>query len=65
MRHVVLRSASDIDRPGVRELIARAVASSPNPFDTATPGRMVIKSISARQRPRRPPEKPPSGKPRA
>ncbi|HEV7590306.1 MAG TPA: DUF1801 domain-containing protein [Longimicrobium sp.] len=53
-RHVVLKEAADIDTPAVRELIALAVGRSPRPFDTAAPGRMVVKSISARQRPRRP-----------
>jgi hypothetical protein len=52
-RHVVLKEAADIDTPAVRELIARAVARSKQPFDTAAPGRMVVKSISAKQRPRR------------
>jgi hypothetical protein len=55
-RHIVLKEAADIDSPAVRELIALAVARSPSPFDRASPGRMVIKSISAKQRPRRPPE---------
>ena len=50
--------AGDLDRPEVRELIAAAVARSPTPFDTASPGRMVVKSISARQRPRLPAERP-------
>ena len=53
-RHIVLKEAADIDSPAVRALIARAVARSPKPFDTAASGRMVIKSISAKQRPRRP-----------
>ena len=53
-RHIVLKEAADIDSPAVRALIARAVARSPKPFDTAAPGRMVVKSISAKQRPRRP-----------
>ena len=57
VRNVRLGSAADVDRPEIRELIAYAVASSPQPFDTAGPGRMVIKSISAKQRPRRPAEK--------
>ncbi|HEX6750531.1 MAG TPA: DUF1801 domain-containing protein [Longimicrobium sp.] len=56
-RHVKLGSAADVDRPEIRELIGHAVASSPQPFDTGGPGRMVIKSISAKQRPRRPAEK--------
>jgi len=53
-RHIVLKEAADIDSPAVRALIALAVARSPKPFDTAASGRMVIKSISAKQRPRRP-----------
>jgi hypothetical protein len=53
-RHVVLGEAADIDSPAVRALIAHAVARSKQPFDTAAPRRMVIKSISAKQRPRRP-----------
>jgi hypothetical protein len=55
-RAIVLNEAADIDTPAVRALIALAVAGSPRPFDTAAPRRMVIKSISAKQRPRRPPE---------
>jgi hypothetical protein len=53
-RHVVLKEAADIDIPAVRALIALAVARSKQPFDTAASGRMVVKSISAKQRPRRP-----------
>ncbi|HET7230547.1 MAG TPA: hypothetical protein VFJ16_11130 [Longimicrobium sp.] len=58
-RHIVLSSPADIDTPAVRALIGHAVAASPQPFDTAAPGRIVIKSISARQRPRRPDQRPP------
>lgn len=58
-RHIVLREPADIDTPSVRALIRHAVAASPAPFDTAGPGRMVIKSISAKQRPRRPEDRPP------
>jgi hypothetical protein len=59
-RHIVLDGPADVDRPEVRDLIALAVASSVKPFDG--PGRMVIKSISAKQRPRRPPEGAPAKK---
>jgi hypothetical protein len=55
-RHIVLGEPADIEKPAVRELIRHAIARSPVPFDTAGEGRMVIKSISAKQRPRRPPE---------
>ena len=54
VRNIRLGSAADLDRPEVRELVALAVARSKAPFDPVRPGCMVIKSISARQRPRRP-----------
>ncbi|HEX8695703.1 MAG TPA: DUF1801 domain-containing protein [Longimicrobium sp.] len=53
-RHLVLEDAADLDRPQVRELIAQAVARAPQPLDGTRPGRIVIKSVSAKQRPRRP-----------
>jgi hypothetical protein len=59
-RHVVLKEAAEIDSPAVRELIAHAIGRSKQPFDTAAPGRMVVKSVSARQRPRRPAESVPT-----
>jgi len=64
VRNIRLGSAADVDRPEVRELIALAVAGSQTPFDPARPRRMVIRSISAKQRPRRPPENPARRKPR-
>jgi hypothetical protein len=54
VRHLVLESAAMLDRPGVRALIAAAVNSAATPLDRAQPRRLVIKSISAKQRPRRP-----------
>lgn len=56
VRSLRLDEAADIDQPAVRELIAHAVAASRTPFDATSPGRMVIKSISAKQRLRRPSE---------
>jgi hypothetical protein len=53
-RHVVLKSAADLDEPAIRELIAQAVARSEKPFESKGRGRLIIKSISAKQRPRRP-----------
>ena len=53
VRHVVLDSASDLDRPEVRALIALAVARSKSKIP-ARGGTLVIKSVSAKQRPRRP-----------
>jgi len=54
VRHLVLEEAEDLDRPPVEELIAQALARARRPMDGTGPGRMVIKSISPRQRPRRP-----------
>jgi hypothetical protein len=53
-RHIVLGSAADLDDPAVRELISQALARAVKPFDGTTRSRLVIKSISAKQRPRRP-----------
>ena len=49
VRQVVLESADDLDEPEVRELIKQAVGKAE--FDER---RMIIKSISKKQRPRRP-----------
>jgi hypothetical protein len=54
VRHLVLASPADLDRPGVRTLVRRAVAAAEVPLDPAQPRRLVIKSVSARQRARRP-----------
>jgi hypothetical protein len=61
-RHVVLGGPEDVDTPAIRELIAHALRTSARPFDAALPGRMVIRSISAKQRPRRAPDKPERGR---
>jgi hypothetical protein len=52
VRHVVLKEAEDLDDPAVCELMAHALKRSPEPL--TGPGRMLIKSLSAKQRPRRP-----------
>jgi hypothetical protein len=54
MRHIVLESAATLDRPGVRNLMVQARASARNPIDPKGKHRIVIKAISAKQRPRRP-----------
>lgn len=53
-RHIVLRAASDLDKPAMEALIVSALESAAHALDGAGAGRIVIKSISARQRPRRP-----------
>jgi hypothetical protein len=52
-RHVRLESPDVIDRPAVAALIEQAVARG-EPWDPQRPRRLVIKSVSAKQRPRRP-----------
>jgi hypothetical protein len=54
VRHLVLASPADLDRPAVRTLVRRAVAGAEVPLDATQPRRLVIKSVSARQRARRP-----------
>jgi hypothetical protein len=43
-----------IDDPGVQDLIAQALELSEKKIDPSQPRRLIIKSISAAQRPRRP-----------
>jgi hypothetical protein len=54
VRNVLLDDASDLDRPAVKALMAEALATAKVPFDPATAYRLIIKSISAKKRPRRP-----------
>jgi len=54
VRHIRLDPPETLDRPEVRALIDRALASAEKPLDPAQPYKLVIKSISAKQRPRRP-----------
>jgi hypothetical protein len=54
VRHVRLYDATALDDPSVEALIAEAISRSEPPFDLAAGQRLVIKSISAKQRPRRP-----------
>jgi hypothetical protein len=54
VRNVRLQSAKDLETPAVRMLIAEALARAKVPIDGGSPGRLIIRSISAKQRPRRP-----------
>ena len=54
VRHIKLASARDLDKKAIRALIAAAIAMSDVPFDPRRRGTLVIKSISKKQRPRRP-----------
>jgi hypothetical protein len=54
VRHVRLHTSDAFDDPRVQELIAAALDRSEPPIDPAAELPLIIKSISARQRPRRP-----------
>jgi hypothetical protein len=54
VRSIVLEDATVLDEPPVRTLISRALEAAARPIDGSARRRIVIKSISAKQRPRRP-----------
>ena len=54
VRHVKLRTPGDIERPPVLALIAEAVARAEPPLRREATRRVVIRSQSAKRRPRRP-----------
>jgi hypothetical protein len=54
VRHVRLHQPEAFDDPRIQALIAAALDETQWPIDPAQPQRLIIKSISAKQRPRRP-----------
>jgi hypothetical protein len=52
-RFIRLESADVLDEPDVDALVAAAIAQSKAPFQAPGRGRLVIRSVSAKQRPRR------------
>ncbi len=54
VRHIKLDNGAMIDDPGVQDLIAQALELAGRTIDPAQPRRLIIKSVSAKQRPRRP-----------
>jgi len=54
VRHVVLTEIAVLDHPHIRELMQHALARSGASLQTGKRGAIVIKSIAAKQRPRRP-----------
>jgi hypothetical protein len=54
VRHIKLTSARDLDKPAIRALVKAAVSRSDVPFDSRGRAKLVIRSISKKQRPRRP-----------
>jgi hypothetical protein len=54
VRHVRLQSPTDLDTPDIRALIQDALSRARVRIDPAGRRRLIIKSVSAKQRPRRP-----------
>lgn len=54
VRNLRLDSVERLDDPAVRALIGEAVARGPQPFRDVSARRLIIKSVSAKRRPRRP-----------
>jgi hypothetical protein len=53
-RHIVLESPAMLADPRVEALLAQALMKAKMPIDPESPGKLVITSIAAKQRPRRP-----------
>lgn len=53
VRHIRLSSPADLNKRPVRKLISLATAQAWPPIDVDARNRLVIKSVSAKQRPRR------------
>jgi len=51
---VRLKDRNTLQLPAVRKIIAEALKHSPSDFSAHTKGKTIVKSISAKQRPRRP-----------
>ncbi len=56
VRHVLLAGPDTLDEPAVEALIAAALAQADRPMPDGGTGMSIIKSISTKQRPRRPGE---------
>lgn len=54
VRNVRLASPADLESPPIRQLILEAVSRSSPPLDRTRPPLLIIRSISPKQRPRRP-----------
>jgi Domain of unknown function (DU1801) len=54
VRHIVLTDLKILEQPAVKKLMALALKSAKKPLDPKQRRRLIIKSVSAKQRPRRP-----------
>jgi hypothetical protein len=55
-KHVRLPSAKTLEEPAVASLMVEATHKAKVPFDPDNKHRLIIRSVAAKQRPRRPPE---------
>jgi len=53
-RHIVVPGAAALDEPAVRALMLEAESRAKVPFDPQGEHRLIVRSVSAKQRPRRP-----------
>jgi hypothetical protein len=53
VRNIRLASPKDLDKPEVKAIFAAAMKTAFEPIDPTAKGRLVIVSVSAKQRPRR------------
>jgi Domain of unknown function (DU1801) len=54
VRHIVLNDARELHLPAVEALISAALATAKKPLDPNARRSLIIKSVAAKQRPRRP-----------
>jgi len=54
VRNVRLEDATTLDRPAIQALITASLLHAPKPLDGTARRQLIIKSVSAKQRPRRP-----------
>jgi len=54
VRHIRLDTTAMLDDPAVKTLMQEALRCADPAIDTAQPSRLMIKSVSVKQRPRRP-----------
>ena len=54
VRHIAKIDEKTLDRPDVKAMMATAMKMAKVPFDEKTEYELIIKSVSAKQRPRRP-----------
>ena len=56
VKHIVLSNPSALEEPAVQTLVEEALVRAKVPLNPAVAHRIIVKSVSARQRPRRPAE---------